>query len=221
MNMLIYIADTDVLEDRELFEKKLLLISPERRAALAKLRFDKDRRLSLGAGLLFNKALAGFGIDAAKACIVRGEHGKPNLKEYPEVFFNLSHSESRAMCVVSDCEAGCDVERITGSRIRVAERFFTAEEQNYINAGSAGEEERFFRIWTLKESFIKATGGGLSVPLNSFTVRVSENEAVLIREGEQYSFYEPELNDGYRYACCTKGGQIAEPEVIIEDLSCL
>lgn len=220
MKTLIFIADTDVLEDRELFERKLICISSERQAAIEKLRFEKDKRLSLGAGLLLNLALLRAGIDGREAVIVSGEHGKPYLKDYPGVFFNLSHSGSRAMCVISDREAGCDVERVTGKHLRVAEHCFTEEERRYIIEKPGGEDERFFRLWTLKESYIKATGAGLSRPLNSFTVRISDGGTPLITEDEECSLFEPRPDEGYRYACCVRERLCAEPEIIIADLSC-
>ena len=221
MKTRIYVADTDALENRELFASKLLCVSPERRAAIEKYRFEKDKRLSLGAGLLFNLALSDLNIDPSAVSVKKGEHGKPYLIEYPGVFFNLSHSGSRAMCVISDRECGCDVEKISGEHMSVAEHFFTGPEQEYIAKGTEGDAGRFFRLWTHKESYIKATGAGLSALKDRFSFSFSEKGAEMTPEGEACRFFEPRLNDCYSYACCIRGDSDEEPEVIIADLSCL
>ena len=96
-----------------------------------------------------------------------GEYGKPYLAEHPEVKFNLSHSDGIAACIVSDHECGIDCEKVRNFHPKAMQRAFSDAERELVN--SAPEEERdllFFRIWTLKEAYIKAIGRGLSFPMD-------------------------------------------------------
>ena len=86
--------------------------------------------------------------------------------------FNLSHSGSYAVCAVSDAPVGVDIEvRRKNTNLKVAKRFFSQAENDYIDSFETLEsrEDAFYRIWTLKEAFVKATGEGLSRPLNEFS----------------------------------------------------
>jgi 4'-phosphopantetheinyl transferase len=68
---------------------------------------------------------------------------------------------------------GVDVERIRmdSGKENIARRYFTPEEQEYLfSAGEAEKAERFFEIWTAKESYLKYLGTGLRRSLNSFSV---------------------------------------------------
>ena len=101
------------------------------------------------------------------------EYGKPHLANNSALQFNLSDSHSTALYAVArDQEVGIDVEymgrdtRIDG----IAERFFSPEESTAFQ--KLPVEERlagFYRLWTLKEAYVKAIGQGLSFPLNKFT----------------------------------------------------
>ncbi len=100
--------------------------------------------------------------------IEKGKYGKPYLAEYPDVRYNISHAESIAACIVSDSECGIDCEKVNKLREGVLRRAFSEKEREMIS--SAEEDERdllFFRLWTLKESYIKAIGTGLSYPLET------------------------------------------------------
>jgi 4'-phosphopantetheinyl transferase len=101
--------------------------------------------------------------------------GKPLLDEplgEPRLHFNLSHSYGVIVCAVT-CgrQIGIDVE--DGSRrlecLDLARRYFAPAEVAHLR-GLSGEDQRaaFFAIWTLKEAFVKATGHGLSLGLDSF-----------------------------------------------------
>ena len=95
-----------------------------------------------------------------------GEHGKPFLTEFPEIRYNLSHSDGIAACIVSDRECGIDCEKVREFRPGVMKRTFSDPEQELVM--SAPESERdlmFFRLWTLKEAYIKGIGVGLSFPM--------------------------------------------------------
>lgn len=198
----VYIARTEKLSDNALFEKLYKSLPYASRQKIDALALKKDKRLSLAAEVLLKKALFDLGITEYE--IEKGPHGKPRLKG-GDVFFNLSHSGDRAMCAVSCKEVGCDVEKIANARLSVAKRYFCPAEYAVLEAAAEDERQQlFYRLWTLKESYVKALGGGLSIALNSFEVRI-ENDAAFVADNsgrEKLYFKEFYFNDGYRYAVC-------------------
>lgn len=103
-----------------------------------------------------------------------GIHGKPYIKNVEGVFFNISHSGKWIVVAFGMSEVGVDIEKIrwNGSLEGVVNRFYTEEEKNYIFSATDEKEKaiRFTKVWSLKESYIKFLGEGLSKGLSSFSV---------------------------------------------------
>jgi 4'-phosphopantetheinyl transferase len=105
------------------------------------------------------------------------ERGRPELRTRPagapDLRFNLSHTPGLIACAVTvGREVGVDVEHIGRLVVHpnIPERFFSAREVADLRALPAAEQETvFFDYWTLKESYIKARGLGLALPLGQFT----------------------------------------------------
>jgi 4'-phosphopantetheinyl transferase len=104
-------------------------------------------------------------------------HGKPYVVKpaAAQQPFNIAHTEGLVICSIGSAShqlVGTDVERL-GRRTdpALAERYFSRPEVEYLNRKIGPEERRtaFLRVWTLKESFIKAIGTGLQTPLSDFT----------------------------------------------------
>ncbi|NNF29389.1 MAG: 4'-phosphopantetheinyl transferase superfamily protein [Gemmatimonadetes bacterium] len=112
-----------------------------------------------------------------------GAHGKPFMDEGPS--FNLSHSGDRLLIGVSKAgRVGVDLEeeRPVREMVALARKKFAAEEvELFLAATAADRVETFFRIWTLKEAYLKGVGTGLSTRLDSFAVapRDAEGSAIL------------------------------------------
>ena len=202
----LYIMDTSELEDDVVFNMNYKRLSKARRAKIDSYYFEKDKRLSLGAGMLLDIGLSDYGLKESEVSISYGTNGKPYLPMEPHIHFNISHSGKIAVAVFADVETGCDVELVQKADLSLAERFFCAWEYGYI-VQQDGEEQRgeaFYRLWTLKESFIKATGIGLSLPLDKFEINVWEGEEITVCQyvdNSVYHFkeYKPE---GYHIAVC-------------------
>ena len=162
----------------------------------------KDKKLSIGVELLLRKALSDLGEEMHDIELVK--NNKPVLRG-SDIHFNLSHSGTRVMCSVSDDDVGCDVEKIAPIYLDIARRFVFGSE--YERIASANDEDRydlFYRFWTLKESFMKVTGLGFELPLDSF--RISLDDGISVDQDvddRTYHFREFYLNDGYRYASCS------------------
>ncbi len=200
----VYVADTELLKEETLFGELYQTVSPDRQRKVDKFLFEKDKRLSLAAELVLKKALLNVGID--KFEIIYGRNGKPYIKN-EDIYFNLSHSEERVFCAISSKEVGCDVERIMDIDLAVAKQFFCATEYEKICAMQSKEEQKnmFYRIWTLKESFMKATGLGAALPLDSFCIN-EEGDNVYVNHtvnSANYYFKEYNCGDGYQYAVCS------------------
>ncbi len=214
----IYLADVEPLKNESVFSKLYSSLPEERKAKTDRLRFKKDKLLSVGAGALLKKALSDAGIEDAEFLTKKNQ--KPYLKNHPEIFFNLSHSGEKIMCIISDCEVGCDIEEIKENSKHIADRYFASEEQKQIES-SDKKEEMFFRIWTLKESYIKALGLGLSLPLKDFSIVFGERISVIHNEeNAEYSFFEFREIQGYCCSCCIKGNH-NEPSIRVTDLGSL
>jgi len=111
------------------------------------------------------------------------DHGKPSLAPTPgqETFsFNVSHSHGLALYAMTRSrEIGIDLERIRGDLDceQIAARFFSPSENAVLRALPAKlKPQAFFNCWTRKEAYIKARGGGLSLPLDQFDVSLTPGE---------------------------------------------
>ena len=106
--------------------------------------------------------------------------GKPVLEGESSICFNVSHTRGLAlMAFVRRRAIGVDVENVsrdTEAR-KLAERFFSERERQALRGLRADAlRAAFFRCWTRKEAYIKATGDGLSLPLHQFDVSIAEGE---------------------------------------------
>ena len=219
MTTRVYIADISALKETSVFERFLGQVPEYRQKKAMSFKFPKGKMQSLGVGLLLQMACRDAGFDGADNHIAYGENGKPYLVDFPEVHFNLSHSGERVMCVISPFEVGCDVEIIKGDRGKLAERFFKSEESAWIKHFETleAQSEAFYRLWTLKECYMKLTGHGLSLMPDMFALHMDELENVtLFHDGKrpEYSFREINLHDGYRYAYCIKNDGFTAPSEI-------
>ena len=218
----VYTADTAVFSDEELFREAYGIVSPERRKKTDRLRFEKDKYLSLGAACLLMWACRDFGVDCARETVITDANGKPGFaKGFPA--FNLSHSGNRAMCAMARFPVGCDVEGISSADVSVAERYFCGEEARAIlsREGEAARRDAFIRLWTLKESFMKCTGLGFALPMDRFCVTAGDGVTVSgTPDSDMYRFFERDPLDGYRYAVCVRSGkeELRKEDVKWEDV---
>jgi 4'-phosphopantetheinyl transferase len=131
-------------------------------------KFDKDKKLSAGAFLLLKKLLSEQNITDFKIKI--GKYDKPSICDHENIYFNLSHSGKMVLCSISDREVGVDVEYIDSTiDLDIAKHFFyNSEYERIMNAENKPDE--FFKYWVLKESYMKYTGLGMNLELDSFEI---------------------------------------------------
>jgi 4'-phosphopantetheinyl transferase len=102
-----------------------------------------------------------------------GEFGKPYLKSAKDVYFNISHSGSMVMCALHVSPVGVDIEQVKPYSDAVARRIMSdAERKSFLS--SQDKKTLFFKIWTLKEAYLKYSGAGLSA-LEEITVLPSQD----------------------------------------------
>ncbi|MCM1132453.1 MAG: 4'-phosphopantetheinyl transferase superfamily protein [Ruminococcus flavefaciens] len=104
---------------------------------------------------------------SADTAIAKNKYGKPSLADFPDVKYNISHADGICACIISKYECGIDCESVREYRPLAMKRAFSEDEKNTVlSAVEAERDMLFFRLWTLKEAYIKAVGMGLSFPMN-------------------------------------------------------
>lgn len=158
-------------------ERLAYVLSPDETARAQRCHASRDRnRFMVGRGVL--RSILGRYLEVLPEHIRfrYGAHGKPELDDVSaSLSFNLSHTEGLALYVCARRpRVGIDVERIRAvpDWEDIARQFFAAEE--CVSLQSLTPQERplgFFSIWTGKEAYLKATGQGLSQPLDQTVVK--------------------------------------------------
>ena len=183
----------------------------------AAFKFDRDRRRFLIAHGLTRIVLGSIlGIPPAAVRFRREPEGKPQLDEdYSDVRFNLSHSGERAVLAVTNGrEVGIDLEQEHQLEVLAFARlFFSPGERLALEITPPAERLRaFFKVWTRKESFIKAIGSGLSFPLAGFHVSLDEDADQLLLdcraapwELHRWTMTNVPWNPGYAAAITVEG----------------
>jgi len=210
----LYVSDVTSLPDPAEFPEILNELSSERCKKTLAFRRTSDRKLSLGAGLLLKKVLKIHGF--SDAAIRYSDNGKP---ETDGIYFNLSHSGDYVICTVSEFPVGCDIEKEREVGEKLAQKFLSENEMAYLSQfDSYKKQKEFFRLWTIKESYLKMTGEGISHGLEKFEVLMGESVTVL-RENKKCSCSIKEyLLPSYSIAVCSEDSDFTEePEMIYFD----
>ena len=189
--------DVSELADSTLFSKAMDAITcRDRIEKVNRYKFDKDKRLCLGAGLLAETMLKQAGAD--NISIIISQHGKPILADRSDIHFNLSHDGTLAVCAVSDSPVGVDVQKKTAYNPAVAKRVFKPCEIEWADI-CIDKDEAFTRLWARKESYVKFLGRGLLQDTSTFSV-VPGNESC-----KDVCFTEFTVGDYLICVCCSKG----------------
>lgn len=171
MANVLYAIRTDFLRDTRAFEAWYRQMPEDRQQKISRFRFEKDKRLSLGAGILLQTGLAAFG--ASDRAIGYGCNGKPFLRGRSDLFFNLSHAGSVAVCAFSDRPVGVDVEEQRQFEEALIRRVFGEAEILQCEGSPAGANAFFTSLWTIKESLMKQLGTGMALAPDAIRIHLN------------------------------------------------
>jgi 4'-phosphopantetheinyl transferase len=151
-------------------------LDPGERERAGRFRIAADRREFIAAHALLRTMLTlHLGVPPTAWRFLIDANGKPSIDPNVgshQLQFNLSHTRGLvAVALASRGAVGVDVEEIDEAKadLAIAEAYFARSEVEMLQKAPPSERARcFFRLWTLKEAYIKAIGTGLSAPLNSF-----------------------------------------------------
>ncbi len=158
-------------------------LSADERARAARFAFERDRRrYCLGRGALRGILATYLRCDRTEIVFAYGETGKPCLAGADAASglrFNASGSADTAVCAVTyGRRVGIDIEQLRAEcdPALVQYALTDAERAEFRRIPLDQQATAFYRVWTRKEAFLKATGCGLSRPLTSFAVSVAPDE---------------------------------------------
>ncbi len=167
----------------------LRYVSPDKQHRINAFRNHRDaQRVLIGDLLIRSIACRHLKLRNDELDFRTNEYGKPYLVGIDDFHYNLSHSGRWVVCVVDTKPIGIDIEEIVPVEMDIIYNYFSHEEINYLKETSLEKKkEVFYDIWTLKESYIKALGYGLSEELNSFTIEMYGDSKVKVKEAYNYS----------------------------------
>ena len=173
----VWVVRPSEIHSPELLGRYRQLLSDEERDRVARFRFEKDRHRALVTRALVRTVLSRYvDLDPTSWHFGENEHGRPYIANtapgVEALSFNLSHTTGLIVLAVSHRKTvGIDTEYLErkNATADIANRFFAPSEvAELVQLSSAEQRERFFEYWTLKESYIKARGMGLALPLDGF-----------------------------------------------------
>ncbi|OAB26550.1 hypothetical protein PMSD_25550 [Paenibacillus macquariensis subsp. defensor] len=218
----IYMVNINTAIDPSLIRQMIPYLSTDRQNKVARLRMFDDVHRSVIAELLIRSLIIDQ-LNIPNRNIKFGEntYHKPYLQSHSTFEFNLSHSGEWVACAIDHHCVGIDIEQMKSSNLDIAKRFFTPREYEDLMQKDGSEQRNYFyKLWTLKESYIKAVGKGLHIPLDSFSMDINDKNEITMDKEENdipYFFNTSPVNSDYMLSVCSKTNHCSTPTVIQED----
>jgi len=231
----VWLTRYDAIDDEDLLDSMRRILDEEERAHEHVFYFADDRRRYLVTRALVRTVLSHYlPLPPEAWMFTRNAYGRPAIAEaiaeaWPEargIAFNLSHTRGLiALAIGRGRELGVDVEHLSVRHVSlgIAHRFFSPlEVRDLARLPDHAQQDRFFEYWTFKESYIKARGMGLSLPLDGFSFEFPHPEAVRIRidpalqdRDERWHFWQFRPSPEYLMALCAERSDDPPPAITL------
>jgi len=224
----VWLTDYAAIDDERLLAGYRELLDPQERAQQVRFYFERDRKRYLVTRALLRSVLSRYAAADPKEWVFAcNDYGRPepanDAATAMGLTFNLSHTHSLIVLAVARHRAvGIDVENVRdrAASIDVADRYFAPAEVAALHTAS-DRQLRFFEYWTFKESYIKARGMGLSLPLEKFAFHYPDDGAVEIEidaelgdDAARWDFWQFRPAGAYLVALCAER---PSPRVIVRE----
>ena len=183
----IWLARTESARDTADLRRCRKILSPLEIDSCAAFHREEDRRRALVSRALLRETLSRYAPVRPEAWeFAFGPHGKPAIAAPAglRLRFNLSHARGLVACAVTlDDEIGVDLEDTARELdpLELAQRVFSPEEIAALRAlAPEARRQRFFKIWTLKEAYLKARGMGFALAPQSASFELGERGRVRV-----------------------------------------
>ncbi|SRR5216684_1651923 len=207
------------------------ILSAEERVQEPRFYFARDRRRYLVTRALVRTVLSGYvSIPPADWNFSSNAYGRPEIANAEGraagLSFNLSHTRSLIVLGVTRSRAlGVDVENFRAREVSldIAGRYFAPAEVEELSVVPPHEQQyRFFEYWTFKESYIKARGMGLSLPLDKFSFHYPHDRGVAVTidpeladDAARWQFWQFRPLPEYLVAVCAERTGVRPPRLTV------
>jgi 4'-phosphopantetheinyl transferase len=211
----LWITRLDRYLSPEIVQRCLCTLNEAEKARFARFHFERDRRRFAVSHALVRYALsmhAKIGPTAWR--FASGSDSKPHIVSDTDsvaLEFSLSHGGHLCACAVTKgTPVGVDVEDCSRSADPSVLRLLAPSERAYVRSFEpAAQATAFYRVWTLKEAYVKALGIGLSVPLHTFAVLPSYDRGAclavpVVRDTDQWWFWWERTDASHLLAVVTR-----------------
>ena len=219
--------------DDSLLSRYQALLGAEECARQARFRFAKDQRRFLVTRALVRTVLSRYAaVRPEEWAFAEGSRGRPLIaapQVAPALEFNISHSADLVLVgVTSGRTLGIDTESVTAREVDIdgLDRYFAREESAALLALQPHERRRrFFELWTLKESYIKARGMGLAIALDAFRFELTGEHGLTLHmrpelgdSPQQWRLWQLAPRPDYVAAVCAARVQDAAPRITVREI---
>lgn len=219
-NIDVWLAYYEEISDPALHSDYRALLTAEERSQEFRFYFPDDQRRYLVTRAMVRTVLSNYvTVPPTDWRFANNRHGRPEIANLSraecDLCFNISHTRGLiALAVARRRELGVDVENVRTREVslEIAERFFAqAEVTELASVPLEQRQDRFFEYWTFKESYIKARGMGLSIPLGEFSFHYPSERAVHIAiqpqlgdDANRWSFWQYRPSAEHLLAVCAE-----------------
>ena len=230
----LWLAYYDEIDDPQLHDRYRSLLSDAERNQEPKFYFERDRRRYLVTRALVRTVLSKYlSLPPRDWVFSQNAFGRPEIANGEvrgsQLSFNVSHTHSLIVLGVAESRAlGVDCENVVAreASIDIADHYFAPEEVRALADVPAHRQQyRFFEYWTFKESYIKARGMGLSLPLDKFSFRYPDDRRVAISidpelkdESRRWQFWQFRPRPEYLVAVCAERAASAQSTPLVREI---
>jgi 4'-phosphopantetheinyl transferase len=229
----LWCAYVSEIGDDALWSRYDALLSAAERTQQARFRFARDQRRYLLTRALARTVLSRYQpVRPQDWVFSAGPRGRPRISSpplAPALEFNIAHSADLVLLgVTSGRTLGVDAESLAMRDVDVAglDRYFAAEESAaLLSLPAPARRRRFFELWTLKESYIKARGMGLAIALDAFRFEFPGEHGLTLHMSaklddapQRWRLWELAPRPDYLAAVCAARGDAAAPRISLREI---
>lgn len=230
----VWLAFYDEIVDEQLLEHLRSLLTEAERERQQRFYFADDRKRSLVTRAMVRTVLSQYeSIAPSQWVFSENRYGRPQIANpgaaCGSLKFNISHTRGViALGVMRHREIGIDIENVLARPVSIAmaDRFFAPQETaDLARVAPSRQQDRFFEYWTFKESYIKARGMGLSLPLDQFSFAYPHDAGVRLTvqpelgdDAARWRFWQFRPTPEYQLAVCAERAETEPPSITIRKI---